>query len=135
MADYWLLKTEPGTYSYDDLIRDGSTFWDGVRNFQARNNLKAIKKGDKAFIYHSVGPKEIVGMASVSKEYYPDPTDKTGAWVVVDIKPQKKFKTPVHLETIKTDKILQETALVKQSRLSVMPITPKQADRILELSK
>lgn len=135
MAAYWLLKTEPNTYSYDDLVRDKVTFWDGVRNFQARNNLKLLKKGDKAFIYHSVGPKEIVGIAVVTQPYYQDPTDKTGSWVVVDLEPHKKFKHPIHLETIKNDAILRETALVKQSRLSVMPLTPQQASRIIELTK
>lgn len=134
MADYWLLKTEPNTYSYEDLQRDGSTYWDGVRNFQARNNLKNIKKGDIAFIYHSVGPKEVAGTATVTRSSYQDPTDNTGSWVVVDIKPKKKFKNPVHLEQFKSDRVLKETALVKQSRLSVMPITSAQAKRILDLS-
>ena len=102
---YWLLKTEPGDYCWDDLIRDKGTFWDGVRNYQARNNMREMKKGDQCFIYHSVGPKEIVGIARVTKEAYQDPTTDNDAWVCVDIKPVKKLKSPVHLSDIKSDKV------------------------------
>ncbi len=132
---FWLLKSEPSVYSFDDLVRDGSTFWEGVRNYQARNNLRAMKKGDTAFIYHSVDEKRVCGTAVVSREAYPDPTDKTGEWSVVEIQPQKKFPNPVTLAQFKTDALLKGTALVRQSRLSVVPIDAKQAARILELSK
>ncbi len=134
MAD-WLLKTEPSVYSYDALVRDGSTFWEGVRNYQARNNLRAMKKGDTAFIYHSVEEKRVAGLAKVTREAYPDPSDKTGEWSVVDLEPVKKFPTPVTLAQFKTDAVLKGTALVRQSRLSVVPLTAPQAKRILELSQ
>lgn len=134
MAD-WLLKSEPSVYSYDALVRDGSTFWEGVRNYQARNNLRAMKKGDAAFIYHSVDEKRVVGVARVTREAYPDPTDKTGEWSVVDLEPVKKFTSPVTLAQFKSDALLKGTALVRQSRLSVVPLTAPQAKRILELSR
>lgn len=132
---FWLLKTEASVYSFDDLARDGSTYWDGVRNYQARNNLRAMKKGDTAFIYHSVEEKVVRGTACVTREAYPDPTDKTGEWSVVEIQPLKKFPKPVTLAQFKADPLLKGTALVRQSRLSVVPIGPKEAARILELSK
>lgn len=131
----WLLKTEPSVYSFDDLVRDGSTYWEGVRNYQARNNLRAMKKGDTAFIYHSVDEKLVVGSARVTREAYPDPTDKTGEWSVVEIQPLKKFSKPVSLAQFKTDAVLKGTALVRQSRLSVVPLTAKEADRILDLTR
>jgi predicted RNA-binding protein with PUA-like domain len=133
MAD-WLLKTEPSVYSYDALVRDGSTFWEGVRNYQARNNLRAMKKGDLAFIYHSVDEKRVVGLAKVTREAYPDPTDKTGEWSVVDLEPVKKFASPVTLAQFKADAVLKGTALVRQSRLSVVPLTVPQAGRIVKLA-
>lgn len=132
---HWLLKSEPSVYSFDDLVRDGSTYWEGVRNYQARNNLRAMKKGDIAFIYHSVDEKQVLGTARVTREAYPDPTDSTGEWSVVDLQPLKKFSKPVTLAQFKADAVLQRTALVRQSRLSVVPIDAKQAERILGLSK
>ncbi len=117
------MKTEPGEYSYQDLERDGWTHWDGVRNHQAQNNMKQMAVGDEVLIYHSVGPKEIVGIAKVSKTAYPDPTAKPGEkWIVVDVKPFKRIATPVKLAQIKTTPTLLEIPLVKQSRLSVMPL-------------
>ena len=118
--NHWLLKTEPGTYSWDDLVRDKKTGWDGVRNFQARNNLKAMKKGDLAFIYHSGEEKSIVGIAKITKESYPDPKDHN--WVAVEIAPVKKLKNTVSLAQIKGDKRLTNMVLVKASRLSVQPV-------------
>lgn len=130
---YWLLKSDPETYSFQDLLRDKSTMWDGVRNYQARKFLKEIKKGDIAFIYHSQEEKSVVGMAKITRAAYPDPTDKTGEWVVVDLEADKPAKNPVTLETIKKDAILKSMPLVKQSRLSVMPVTPAQAERLSKL--
>ncbi|MBP9733166.1 MAG: EVE domain-containing protein [Candidatus Omnitrophica bacterium] len=131
---HWLLKTEASVYSFDALVRDGSTFWEGVRNYQARNNLRAMKKGDTAFIYHSVDEKRAVGAARVTREAYPDPTDKTGEWSVVEVVPVHKFAAPVTLAQFKSDTILKETALVRQSRLSVVPLTPVQAKRLIKLA-
>ena len=120
---YWLIKSEPSSYSWDRLVADGRTHWDGVRNAQALNNLRAMKLGDRAFFYHSNEGKEIVGIAEVIKEAYPDPTDKTGKFVCVDIKADKPLKTPVTMAAIKADKKLAAMALVKYSRLSVQPVT------------
>lgn len=130
---YWLLKSEPYKYSWENLEQDQSTFWDGVRNFQARNNLKAMKKGDYALFYHSNEGKEIVGVAQISKEAYPDPTTEDTKWVAVDIIPIKKFAKAVSLESIKKHPILQNMALVKQSRLSVCPVSPEEFRLICEL--
>lgn len=132
MSD-WLVKQEPNAYSWDDFVRDGGTAWTGVRNFQARNNLNAMRKGDRVFFYHSVVGKEIVGVATVTREAYPDPTAESGAWACVDLKPEKPLPKPVTLETIKGDAALDEIALIRQSRLSVMPLTKKEASRILKL--
>ncbi len=131
--NYWLMKTEPGTYSWEDLKRDRKTGWDGVRNFQARNNLKAMKKGDLAFIYHSMVDKAIVGIARITKEFYPDPTDKE--WVSVEIAPEKNLKTPVTLAQIKADKRFNNMVLVNSSRLSVQPVKLEEFDMILALSE
>jgi predicted RNA-binding protein with PUA-like domain len=119
---YWLMKSEPGAYSWDDLVRDGKTHWDGVRNYQASNNMKAMKRGDRAFFYHSVNEKQVVGIAEVVKEYYPDHTDKTGRFGMVDVKPVKPMAQPVTLAQIKAEPKLKDLALIRQSRLSVMPI-------------
>lgn len=119
---HWLVKSEPGAWSWADQLRDGTTFWSGVRNYQASNNLKAMKKGDRCFFYHSVDEKQIVGVVEVVKEYYPDHTDETGRFGMVDVKAVEPLKTPVTLEQIKADDRLNHLALVKQSRLSVMPI-------------
>jgi predicted RNA-binding protein with PUA-like domain len=132
---YWLVKSEPFKYSWDKFVTHGSTFWDGVRNYQARNNLRAMKKGDQVFFYHSNEGLEIVGVAKVVKEAYQDPTTEDERWSVVDLKPVKKLKRAISLEEIKGDERLQEIALVRQSRLSVMPIREDEFDAILELSK
>jgi predicted RNA-binding protein with PUA-like domain len=132
---YWLMKSEPDVYSYDELVADKKGSWDGVRNYQAANNLKAMAVGDLAFFYHSNIGKEIVGICKITKTAYPDPTDETGRFVMVDVTPHKKFKTPVTLATIKTTKSLQNIALIKQSRLSVMPITKTEWDIILKLAE
>ena len=132
---YWLVKQEPEAYSWDDFVREGKTYWDGVRNYQARNNLRAMKQGDLVFFYHSVSDKEIVGVAKVTREHYPDPTAKVGDWSVVDLAPVKPMKQPVSLAQIKADKSLENIALIKQSRLSVMPIAEAEFRRILELGE
>ena len=131
--NYWLMKTEPGTYSWSDLVKDKKTSWDGVRNFQARNNLKAMKKGDTVFIYHSMDEKAIVGIAKVVKEHYPDP--KEPDWVLIDIAPEKPLKNPVTLAQIKSEKRLSDMTLVKASRLSVQPVKAEEFDYILSLSE
>ena len=120
--NYWIIKTEPNKWSWHDQKRSRITMWDGVRNYQARNNLIAMKKKDYCFFYHSVNEKQIVGIVSVIKEHYPDPTDKTGKFVVVDIKVERSLPKPVSLKEIKDENKLSHIALVKQSRLSVMPI-------------
>jgi len=120
--NYWIIKTEPNNWSWSDQKKYKTTMWDGVRNYQARNNLIAMKKNDCCFFYHSVNEKAIVGIVSVIKEHYPDPTDKTGKFVVVNIKIKKTLPKPVSLNKIKDEKKLSHIALVKQSRLSVMPI-------------
>jgi predicted RNA-binding protein with PUA-like domain len=131
---YWLLKSEPFKYSWEQLEKDKKTFWDGVRNYAARNNLRAMKKGDFAFFYHSNEGLEIVGIVKIIKEAYQDPTTKEEAWVAVDVAPFKKLKKPVTLVQIKSDKRLQNIALVKLSRLSVQPVTPEEWDFIIELA-
>jgi predicted RNA-binding protein with PUA-like domain len=125
---YWLVKSEPSTWSWDQQVAKGAKgeAWTGVRNFTARQNLVAMKKGDKAFFYHSNEGKEIVGIAEVIKEAYPDPSDKTGKFVCVDIKADKPLKTPVTMAAIKADKKLADMALVKYSRLSVQPVTAEE---------
>ncbi len=129
---YWLLKSEPSVYSWSQLEKDGKTNWSGVRNYQAANNLKAMKRGDQAFFYHSNEGKEIVGVVEIIKEAYPDPTDKTGKFVMVDVKPVKALKKPVTLADIKAHATLKNMALVKQSRLSVSPVTTQEWKTALE---
>lgn len=119
---YWLVKSEPGAWSWEDHVKAGVAEWDGVRNHQAANNLKAMKNGDKAFFYHSVNEKRVVGVLEVVREYYPDPSDEKGRFVMVDFKALDPLATPVTLENIKKDGRLDDIALVRQSRLSVMPI-------------
>ncbi len=131
--NFWLVKQEPEAYSFDDLVKDGKTDWTGVRNFQARNNLQAMKVGEKVLFYHSVSEKSVVGLAEVSREQFPDPTDEK--WFAVEIKPVQKFTKPVSLEQIKAEAGLQNIALIKQSRLSVMPLTEGEFDLILKLSE
>ena len=132
--NYWLLKSEPDAWSWDNQVKEGASMWDGVRNYQARNNLKKMKKNDLCFFYHSVTEKSIVGIVKVVKEYYPDPTDKTGRFVVVDVKATKKLKNPVSLDQIKENNKLKDIALVKQSRLSVMPLKKTEWDIIIKMS-
>ena len=132
---YWLLKSEPDAWSWDNQVKEGASMWDGVRNYQARNNLKEMKKNDLCFFYHSVTERSIVGIVKVVKEYYPDPTDKTGRFVVVDVKATKKLKNPVSLDQIKENSKLKDIALVKQSRLSVMPLKKTEWDEIMKISK
>ena len=132
---YWLVKSEPFKYSWDKFVEDGQTFWDGVRNYQARNNLRAMNKGDEVLFYHSNEGKEVVGVAKVVKEYYQDPTIDDERWVVVDLKPGKKLKKPVTLQQIKQDDRLQNMGLIRQSRLSVMPVTEDEFHMILAMGK
>ena len=131
---YWLLKSEPNAWSWDNQVKEGASMWDGVRNYQARNNLKEMKKNDLCFFYHSVRERSIVGIVKVVKEYYPDPTDKTERFVVVDVKATKKLKNPVTLDQIKENNKLKDIALVKQSRLSVMPLKKTEWDIIIKMS-
>ncbi|HRE74446.1 MAG TPA: EVE domain-containing protein [Flavobacteriales bacterium] len=121
--NYWLLKSEPDVFSWDDLVKKGPSVWDGVRNYQARNNLKAMKKGDKALFYHSNIGREIVGIATITKPFFPDPTIDDERWVAVEVKAQKKFKNAVTLDTIKNTPALAKLPLVTHSRLSVMPVS------------
>ena len=131
---YWLLKSEPDAWSWDNQVKEGASMWDGVRNYQARNNLKEMKKNDLCFFYHSVTERSIVGIVKVVKEYYPDPTDKTDRFVVVDVKAIKKLKNPVSLDQIKDNNKLKDISLVKQSRLSVMPLKKNEWDIIIKMS-
>ena len=131
---YWLLKSEPNAWSWDDQVKEGASMWDGVRNYQARNNLKKMKIHDYCFFYHSVNEKSIIGIVEVVKTHYPDPTDKQKKFVVVDVKPIRKLNNPVSLKQIKENKKLLNIALVKQSRLSVMPIEKEEWDLIIKLS-
>ena len=132
---YWLMKSEPFKYSWDDLVKDGSTYWDGVRNYEARNNLAAMKKGDLALYYHSNEGKQVVGVVRVTGEAYPDPTTKDDRWVVVDVEPVVPFKRPVSLAEIKADSGLAEIALVRRGRLSVVPLTPAEFRHVMKLGK
>jgi predicted RNA-binding protein with PUA-like domain len=133
MASYWLIKSEPTTYAWDDLVKDGTTRWDGIRNPTARMHLRAMKKGDKLFFYHSGGPKEIVGTAVVAQTAYADPKD--AAWACVDISVADALKKPVTLATLKAHKTLKNLVFVKQSRLSVSPVSATDAKAILALAK
>lgn len=132
--EHWLVKSEPFKYSWEQFLKDGSTFWDGVRNYQARNNLKAMKEGDLVMFYHSNEGLCVVGVAKVIKEHYQDPTTDDDRWVVVDLAPVETLQKPVTLKEIKQDEMLENVALVKQGRLSVMPLLKEEFDRILELS-
>jgi predicted RNA-binding protein with PUA-like domain len=132
---HWLVKSEPSAYSWDQLVKDRQTFWSGVRNPQAAANLKAMKTGDLAFFYHSNEGKEIVGIARIVKEYYPDHTDKTGKYGMVDVAPVKPLKTPVTLAAIKAEPKLKDLALVRQSRLSVMPVSDAHWALLLKMAQ
>ena len=131
--NFWLVKQEPTRYSWDQFVKDKKTYWDGVRNYQARNNLKAMKKGDMILFYHSVSDKKIMGIARVVKEYYPDPTTKDDRWVVVDLQVVKNFKNPVSLIEIKAEPRLNEIALIRQSRLSVIPLNKTEFKILLNM--
>ena len=131
--NYWLVKSEPFKYSWTKFNEDKRTFWDGVRNYQARNNLKGMKEGDLVLFYHSNEGVEVVGIAKVVKEHYQDPTTDEPAWVVVDLAPVESLKNPVTLSQIKGDEYLKDISLVRQGRLSVMPLKAAEFDRILEL--
>tara|TARA_B100000989_G_scaffold282592_1_gene247815 strand:- start:3984 stop:4388 length:405 start_codon:yes stop_codon:yes gene_type:complete len=133
-VQYWLLKSEPNAWSWDQQVKEGLSMWDGVRNYQARNYLKKMKKGDLCFFYHSVTEKTIIGIVKVVREYYPDPTDKTDRFVVVDVKAVKKLKRNVSLNQIKNTKLLENIPLIKQSRLSVMPLNKKEWNVIIKMS-
>lgn len=131
--NYWLVKSEPFKYSWDQFVKDKKTFWDGVRNYQARNNLKAMKKGDQVLFYHSNEGLAVVGIAEVAKEHYQDPTTPDPNWVVVDLKPVKKLKVPVTLAEMKAEKRLADLSLIRQGRLSVCDVTKEQFDVIMEM--
>ncbi len=133
--NYWLIKSEPNTYSFNDLVEKGQDHWDGVRNYAARNHMKAMQKGDLAFFYHSVKEKAIVGIAECVTEFYQDPTTDDPRWVVVDFVPKKKLKRPVSLEEIKKEDTLSEMILLKISRLSVQPVTKNEFDFIIIMSE
>lgn len=133
--NYWLIKSEPNEYSYDDLVRLGKDHWDGVRNYAARNHMKAMKKGDLAFFYHSVKEKSIVGIAECVTEYYPDPTTDDDRWVVVDFAPKQKLKKSVSLDEIKQEEFLKDMILLKISRLSVQPVKKEEFDYIIKMSE
>ncbi|MBA3829090.1 MAG: EVE domain-containing protein [Taibaiella sp.] len=132
---YWLVKSEPFKYSWEQFVKDKKTTWDGVRNYTARNNLRAMEKGDQVFFYHSNEGLEIVGIAEVAKTAYQDPTTEDTNWVVVDLKPLKKLPNAVSLATLKADPFFAEMALIKLSRLSVGPVTEVEYKRIIEMSK
>lgn len=129
---YWLIKSEPFKYAWEQFEKDGSTFWDGVRNYAARNNLRAMQPGDQAFFYHSNEGLEIVGIAEVIKAAYPDPTTTDATWSAVDFKPLRKLKHPVSLKVIKADPRLQQMALLRLGRLSVQPVTPEEWAMVLQ---
>ena len=131
---YWLVKSEPSKYSWDQFVKDKQTCWNGVRNYAARNNLKAMKKGDEVLFYHSNEGVEIIGIAKVTKEYYQDPTTEEEAWVVVDLKPVRKLKKTVPLEVIKKDKRFANMDLVRLGRLSVQTVKEEEWKMIMEMS-
>ncbi len=133
--NYWLIKSEPNTYSWDDFIKLGRDHWDGVRNYAARNNMKEMKVGDLALFYHSVHNPSVVGIAKVAKEHYPDPTTDDDRWVVVDFVPERKLDNPVSLADVKDDNRLVKMMLVTHSRLSVQPVSKEHFDIIIEKSK
>lgn len=135
MPNYWLLKTEPSTYAFAQLVQDGKTVWDGVRNALALTHLRKMKKGDRALIYHTGGEKAVVGIARLSAGAYPDPTQVDPRLVVVELAPERPLSRPVSLATIKADPLLQAMPLVRISRLSVMPVTPDEWKRLLELGE
>ena len=134
MSQYWLVKQEPTAYSWDQFVADGKTDWTGVRNFQARNNLRSMKSGDQVLFYHSVNGKAVVGIAVVSREAFPDPTATSGDWSAVEIKPVRPVNPPVTLEQIKSDPALAQIPLLRQSRLSVMQLSNQEFDGVLRIA-
>ena len=132
---YWMVKQEPTAYSWEQFVKDGGTAWTGVRNFQARNNLQAMRRGDEVLFYHSVVGKEVVGIAKVAREAYPDPTADEDGWVCVDLAPGKRLRTPVTLDQIKATPALKDVALLRQSRLSVMPLSEAEFRLIVTLAE
>jgi predicted RNA-binding protein with PUA-like domain len=130
---HWLIKSEPSTYSFDRLVAEGRTVWDGVRNFEARNNLRSMKKGDLCFFYHSNEGKAVVGIARVSREAYPDPRDAD--WTAVDVEPVRALARPVTLEEMRNDRVLAGMAMVRRPRISVTPVTPEEYETVLALAK
>jgi predicted RNA-binding protein with PUA-like domain len=134
-TQYWLVKQEPESYAWEAFVKDGHTSWDGVRSFPARNHLKAMRRGDQVLFYASGGPKEVQGIATVAREAYPDPTDETGDWVSVELEAGEKLPQPVTLAMIKAEPALAGIALVRQARLSVMPLRRTEFDLIVKMSK
>jgi predicted RNA-binding protein with PUA-like domain len=132
--NYWLVKSEPESYAWAQFVKDGRTAWTGIRNYQARIYLRAMKNGDRVLFYHSNEGKSVVGIAKIVKSAYPDPTATEGDWACVDLAPVRTLANPVGLDLIKTEKLLQGMVLVKNSRLSVQPVTEKQFNRVLELA-
>ena len=132
---YWLVKSEPSTYSFEQLEKDKSTVWDGIRNYASRIHLRTMKKGDEVLFYHSNTGLEIIGIAKVARESYPDPTGAEAGWVAIDLKPSRRLKNPVSLARIKADKGLADMALVRLGRLSVQPVTEKEWQRVMELAE
>ena len=132
---YWLIKSEPEAYSFDRLVKEGSTLWDGVRNYRARNNLQAMKEGEEAFFYHSVSDKQIVGIVRISKAGLDDPRDDSGTWAAVEIEPVRKFDKPVSLAAVKAEPALTEIELLRQSRLSVAEIRPEEWDIVCRIGE
>ncbi|MEY2565328.1 MAG: hypothetical protein QOH88_3521 [Verrucomicrobiota bacterium] len=135
MKQFWLVKQEPSAYSWTDFLKDGKTTWTGVRNYTARNNLRAMRKGDQVLFYHSVVGKEVVGIAKVAREAYPDPTATEGDWSAVDLVPEKTLSRPVTLEEIKQQPRLKEMALLRLSRLSVQPVASAEFEEILRMAR
>ncbi len=131
---YWLFKSEPNAWSWDDQVKEGAAEWDGIRNYQADNNMKAMKIGDKGFFYHSIKEKQVVGVVEIVKEHYPDPTDAKGRFGMVDVKAVCPVKTPVTLEDVRNEPSLSELALIRQSRLSVMPVSPAEWKQICKMA-
>ena len=132
---YWLIKSEPEAYSFDRLVKEGSTLWDGVRNYRARNNLQAMKEGEEAFFYHSVSDKQIVGIVRISKAGLDDPRDDSGTWAAVEIEPVRKLDQPVSLAAVKAEPALTEIELLRQSRLSVAEIRPEEWDIVCRMGE
>ena len=132
---YWLIKSEPEAYSFDRLVKEGSTLWDGVRNYRARNNLQAMREGEEAFFYHSVSDKQIVGIVRISKAGLDDPRDDSGTWAAVEIEPVRKFDKPVSLAAVKAEPALTEIELLRQSRLSVAEIRPEEWDIVCRMGE